>query len=944
MAKNYFSYFTFLVAFVFLNTTTASAQLKKGAVKVRFIDATTKQPIELVSVSIVMAKDSSIVRSAVTDKTGAAEFTGLGQGNYRLLAYQLGLKSIKLPFLLNSVTPYANLGDIVMEQNNINLKQVNINDERAAVVVKKDTVEFNAGSFKTQKNDNVEELLKKLPGVDVDKDGKITAHGKDVNKVLVDGKEFFGNDPKAVTKNLPADAIDKIQLIDDKTENSKKTGIDDGQRDKVINVTLKEDKKHGWFGNMAAAGGTDQRYLGQFNMNHFDKTKQISIISLSNNINEAGFAYEDINNFAAGNAFGTFGSADGSVSININSNGRADINGAFTGVTGGLITNHTAGINYTDEFWKDGKLKFNTSFVTVITKNTLNKISNLQDIPNGLFTNQLSNGNNTSNSYRFSMNFDYKIDSLNTIGFKPNASITFRKNYALSTSGTLNQLADSVNSIAQMLDQSTKSPAVGGQVSLNHRFHNGNGSLNFVTTGNYSDNNANYTNINSVRFYTGGSSNSNINQQASQDNNASFITGTASFVRLLNRAKKIKLNVSQAFDLRKQGANQYTIDYNAVTGKYEILDPGYSGNSDNRNHRYTTTLGLNKNSDQYSLGINMAVAELGLHGTSVANNIVNDVNRNTWAFVPNAFFSYNKKNGPSLYFNLSSNVSLPSATDLQTVFNNTNPLYIRQGNPDLQQSRSYNASGNFNYYDQKNNKYVNFYTNYSIIENGFATTSTVVNGITTSKPINVNGNYNFSFGFNISKPTKIKGLKYNLGSYNSINHNVNFIAGNRNEVTRVSPSINTGSNFDGEKYQFGINFYGTYNTASNSFQHLADQHYFNFSNGLKASFLPVKSLRIFSTLNQTLFRGQADANTSYYLWNAGIEHYFLKGQNLTFSLNAFDLLDQNAGIQRSINNTGVIQNIQTNTIGRYFYLKLTYKINKVGGASTKTGSGIIILK
>jgi len=946
MCKPYLFRITFFSILILLTATSASAQLKKGTIKAKLIDATTKQPVEFASISIAIAKDSSIVRNSVSDKTGIVEFTGLALGSYRLTVYQLGLQTVKLPFSLTAVKPYADFGDIIMEASVHNLKQVNIEAEKAPITIKKDTVEFNAGSFKTQKNDNVEELLKKLPGVDVDKDGKITAQGKEVTKVLVDGKEFFGNDPKAVTKNLPADAIAKVQLIDDKTENSKKTGIDDGQREKVINVTLKEDKKHGWFGNMAAATGNSDRYLGQFNMNHFDKTKQISILSLSNNINEAGFSYDDINNFANGNAFGTFGSSDGSVNINISSNGRADINGAFSGVNGGLITNHTAGLNYTDEYGKTGQLKFNANFVTVLSKNTLNRTSNLQDIPNNLFTNQLSGGNNTSNSYRLSMNFDYKIDSLNSIGLKPNAGLTFKKNYSQSASGTLNQLADSVNSIRQLLDQSTHSPNVGGQFNVNHRFHNGKGSLNFFANGNYSANNADYNNQSLTHYYVSGASGTNINQQASQDNDASFINGTASFVRMINRAKKINMNISQKFDVRKQDANQYTLDYNAVTGKYEVFSPQYSGNSDNRNHRYTSTLGLSQNGEKFGLGFNLSMAELGLHGTSISNNITNDVSRDTWAFVSNAYLSYRVKNGPSVNFNLSTDVSLPSATDLQTVFNNTNPLYIRQGNPDLAQSRSVYVNLNYNYFDMKNNNYINVYSNYSTTWNGFATTSTVsANGITTSKPINVDGNFNAGLGINLGKPTKIKGLKYNIGSYSSLNRNVNFINGNRNEVTRFNPSLYSGTNFDRDNFQLGLRINASYNTANNSFQHQADQHYYRFNNNFTASVLPVKTLRIFSDVSQVLYRGQANTNSTYYLWNAGVEHYFLQDKNLTLSLNAFDILDQNSGIQRSISTTGVIQNDQSNTIGRYFYLKLIYKINKVGGGKANpTGSGLVIFR
>jgi hypothetical protein len=928
-----------------LTLCTVFGQAQKRFIKAKVIDAK-NQPVEFATVSIILnGPDSSVVKSSVTDKNGLLEITGVANGSYRVIVAQLGLKTKVIHFDISAQKPFVDLGVLSMENEIRNLKEVNIAGEKVPVTIKKDTIEFNAGSYKTQKNDNVEQLFKKIPGVDVDKDGKITAQGQTVSKVLVDGKEFFGNDPKAVTKNLPADAIDKVQIIDDKTDKAKNTGIDDGERNKVMNVTLKADKKKGWFGNMSAAGGNSGRYLGQLNMNRFDNKKQISLLSLSNNINEAGFAFEDINNFAGGNAFGAFGDSNGSISININSSGRADINGAFSGVNGGLITNHTAGLNYSDELGKDGRFKFNTSFITVISKNTLSSQSNLQDVPGNLFTNQFSNGNNSSSSYRFAANLSYKIDSLNGITFKPNVSFGYKTNYSSSASGSVNQTADSVNSINQLLDQTTHNPAFGGQFAINHRFHKGKGSLNLFANGNYSINNADYTNKSLTRFYNSSQPGSNLNQQASQDNNASFLTTTASFVRQLSKVKKLNINLSQTLDIRKQDANQYTVDYNAVTGNYEILNPLYTGNSENTNHRYTSTVGLNKVGDSYNFSVSMAVAELGLHGVSLNNTISNNISRDAWAFVPNFSYNYRPKNGPSFNINANSNVSLPSATDLQTVPNNTNTLYVREGNPNLVQSRSLNVNSNYNYFDMKTNNYINIYASYNTTWDGFSTSSTRdANGITTSKPINVDGNYSLSLGFNIGKPTKIKGLKYSINSNSSLNHTINFINGNRNEVTRFAPGLSLGSTYDRDKVQLSLRAYGNYNNANNSSQHEADRHYYNFSNNASISVLPVKTWRIFTDINQSQYRGTpASANTTFYLWNAGIERYLLKNQNLTVSLNAFDLLNQNSGIQNNISLTGIITRTQTNTIGQYFYMKLIYKITKVGSAKN-ANNGLFIMR
>lgn len=940
-------FFTCLFSLIFMFSGHLYAQSGKGALKLKVVDEKTQKPLDYATVSVITMADSSVVRSTATDEKGVAVIEGLKPGSYKAIVAQLGYANLGKPFTIGADRQSVDLGTLSMQVKAKDLKEVEVKGERAPVVIKKDTTEFNAGSFKTQKNDNVEELIKKLPGMDVDKDGKINNQGKDVKKVLVDGKEFFGGDPKAATKNLPADAIDKVQVIDDKTDKAKNTGIDDGQRDKVINLKLKADKKSGYFGNISGALGTDDRYLGDFNINHFDSKRQMSVIFLSNNVNESGFSYEDLNNFSGGNIFNTFASSGGGISMNISSNGRMNINNAFSGVSGGLMKNTQGGLNYSDEFGKKGQLKFNANFVTVISSNVLVQNTNLQDIPNSLLTNQASNGNNRNNSYRLNLAFDWALDTLTTLKFKPSISTTDKSTYSDLHSATTNSATlDSVNRINQRFNNSTSSPAYGGQVSFNHKFTGGKGSANFFTYGNYSSDNSNYTNISGTKYYVSSQTNGDINQQASADNNSSFINSTASYIRQLSKKHKIDLTLSQSLDYTKQNNDQYTVDYNAVTGKYEILDPLLSGNFDNRNWRYTTTAGLAKNSETTNLNLNLAVADLGLRGDFTNNGQNSSVHRDAFAPIPNVSFSYRPKKGFSYYINVGTNVALPSATDLQPVFNNTNPLYIRQGNPDLKMSRSLNISANISHFDFKNNTYINFYGNFSNTWNGFSTASSVdTNGITTSRPINTDGNYNLNFGFNVGQPTHIKGLKYSLGLNGSVNRNVNYIDGNENAVRRLSPGFSTNITYDNDHTSFGFRTYTTYNNAANSYQHLADQHYFQYNNNFTASQKFLKSWRIFSDINQNLYRGQpTSANTSFYIWNAGIEHYFLKSQNLTLSLNAYDMLNESAGIQRSISNTGVIQNIQSNTLGRYGYVKLIYKLSKVGNGGQKdNGSPKVII-
>lgn len=923
------------------------AQLKKGSVKAKVVHTKTNLPVEFASVSVISLKDSTVVQSTVSDAKGLIEISRLDFGSYQLNVVQLGLKKIILPFSVSATKPLADLETIQMEPGNIALNEVLVKGEKVPVTIKKDTIEFNAGSYKTQPNDNVEELIKKLPGVDVDKDGKITSQGKQVSKMLVDGKEFFGGDPKAATKNLPADAIDKVQIIDDKTDKAKNTGIDDGQREKVMNITLKADKKKGWFGNAALAAGTSDRYLGQLSLNRFDNKKQFSLIGLSNNVNESGFTLEDLNNFAGGDAFNAFASNDGSTSINISNSGRVNINGAFSGVNGGLIKTHSGGLNFYNEYGKKNPLKFNASFIAVLSDNIITQVSNIQDpITNGyLYTNQNSSGNNSNNNYRLNLNFDYKLDSLTNIKFKPTFSTSNRSNISGTSSSLFSEQGQNTSS-NQSFNQHNNSPAAGGQLTVNHRFPKGKGSLNFFTTGNYSKSNSNYINQSVISTYVTSTnrSDSSANNQTNQNNSTRFINSTITFNRQLIKKAKLNLILGQTLQYRNDVADQLALEYNAVTGRYELLVPKLSGLYNNQNYRYSTTAGLNKGGEKLTASLNLDIADVGLKGDFNNNAQSSIVTRNTWALVPSASLSYREKNGKSIYFNVRSDVTLPSVNNLQPVFNNTNPLYIRLGNPDLKISRSYSANANYSKFDFKTNTYFNFYANFTQTQNGFSTENFVnAQLVQTSRPINTNGNYNSYFGLNVGKPTKIKGLKVNFGLSGGFNRNVNFINGNENAVSRLSPNANLGFSYDKDRFQISARTYVTYNNSKNSFQKSADNDYYSLNNNYKISAEPVKTWRIFSEMNQSNYLGQENIpNTSVYLLNAGLEKFFMKNRQLSLSLTGFDLLKQNSGLQRNISATGRIEASQTNTIGQYFYLKINYKLTKLGGGKSNSNNNIII--
>ena len=281
MRRYYFTLFSLLFC-------TIAFTQKNGTIKGLAFDTIARQPVSNATITLMQKKDSLLISFTMTDKTGRFELTGIQNGEYRLLITHVGYHNSSQVFKIDDEHKTIDLGNVVMNDVINVLSEVIVTNEAPPVTLVGDTIQYNANSFKTQPNANVEDLLKKLPGVKVEKDGTVKAQGEKVQKVLVDGKEFFGNDAKIATKNLPADAVDKVQVYDKLSDQAQLTGFDDGNSEKTINLKLKKDKKKGMFGKINAGGGMDERYQGRFNVNSFKGARQMSAIGMGNNTNTEG--------------------------------------------------------------------------------------------------------------------------------------------------------------------------------------------------------------------------------------------------------------------------------------------------------------------------------------------------------------------------------------------------------------------------------------------------------------------------------------------------------------------------------------------------------------------------------------------------------------------------------------------------------------------------------
>ena len=410
--------------------TTVLAQ-KNGVVKGIAYDTLAKAPVASATITVLDKKDSSLITFTMTDNGGRFELKGIPNGDYRLMISHVGYRNSNTFFSIDETNKIKDLGNITMNDVARVLDEVVIESEAPPVTLVGDTVQYNAGSFKTQPNANVEQLLKKLPGVKVEKDGSVSAQGEKVNRVLVDGKEFFGNDPKIATRNLPADAVDKVQVYDRQSDQAQLTGFEDGNYEKTINLKLKKDKKKGLFGKVTAGAGDKERYEGRFNVNSFKGARQLSALGMGNNTNAEGFSFMDILNFTG--AMNQMAQG-GNVNINISADDAAAM-GLNTN-RGGINTAWGGGLNYNNIIGK--KLDFQSNYFY----NRYNPASishtarqNLTPGASSYYDEQAYN-DNLNNGHRVNLNMLYQIDSFHSLRITPSFSYQKSRNKSITDYST----------------------------------------------------------------------------------------------------------------------------------------------------------------------------------------------------------------------------------------------------------------------------------------------------------------------------------------------------------------------------------------------------------------------------------------------------------------------------------------------------------------------------
>lgn len=892
------------------------AQKKTIPVSGQVADQEAKTPIEMATVQLLSLPDSLQEAGVVTNEKGRFALPRVKPGKYLLKVSFVGYITSLQPVTLTEKSPSKDVGVINLATDDVLLDEAVVTAEAPPVVVKADTTEYAASAFRVSAGAMLDELIKKIPGAEVDADGKIKLNGEEIKKIMVNGKEFFGGDTEMSLKNLPADAVNKLKAYREKSDRERQTGIKDGNETPVLDLTLK--KNSGWMGNLIAGYGSKKRYEEGVNVNHFTDDTNLSFISSANNTNGKGFS--DLGE--AGRDFGR-----------------------ERNWGGGQRTNQNGGLTYARKSKKmdlRGNVRYRHNQVDSNTDSSTETF--LGD--ESTFSNSTSDSKNTNHDLRGDVFMEWKADSLNTFSVRSDFSYQKSNSWGAYWNKNLDNAREGINETASSNYGDGNNFNVAGSFTYNHRFKKRGRNFNVSVNFGYSDNRQNNFSDSYSQFFKQDSISDIKRTTAGNGDNRNW----GSFMMYSEPlSKHHTLSLSYNYTHRKGLSqslvydsinydNRFNKDYNdRLSSKVEnYYDNHYVNVSLQGNH---IKPGDNYTGLIYNAGVAMNPRSTE-NKTSIGPNADRDLpEQNVVNWIPTLWLEYAFSHHERLRFNYRGNSEAPNLWDLQEVISVTDPLNLRYGNPNLKSSFSNNINASYNRYSPKSMRsiYASLYFRNTLNSVADRMTYDKETGARTYHKVNVDGNWNL--GSWVSFYTPLKNKKFNVGVNADFNYSDQVSYTNVDKeggegVLSTTHNFATGENLRGsyrsDKFDLSLNGSFRYNNIYNSKQTNSNRKTFDYTFGGDTNIRLPWDVEFSTDMSWRIRNGYSgNSNKNELMWNAQVTKKFLKKKQAMVRIKVYDILQQQSNQYRWVSGTNVTD-MHFNTVTSYCMVHLVYRFDTLG--------------
>ena len=901
---------TILLFLLSVLITSIQAQTATGTLSGKVIDKNTGEAVPAATIRILTMEDSTLVTGASSSSEGTF-LIPVKHGNYIANISFVGYTPYFQEFTLSTAQPTVRLDTIALQEQSILLDEAVVTAAPTEILVKGDTLEYNASAYKVTGMAVVEDLLKQMTGVEIDQNGVIKVQGKEIKKIFVDGKEFFSDDPKIASKNLPARMVEKLQVVDKKSEMEKMTGFDDGEEEMIINLTVRPNMKQGSFGNAFAGYGSQERYEVNALVNHMRNSDQMTFMGGINNTNNAGAS--DLGSAMGGGGGRTRGGGGGGSGINTAAN---------------------SGFNFSkkvsEKLEVGGNIRYGNnrseSLSKVYTQNLLSKGDTYED--------QRNRSHSRDENVNMDVRLEWKPDSMTTLIFRPTLNFNTSESIETDLFSTTRVAGDTVNYGNADYNSHGKGKNIGGNLNFNRRLGKAGRSISVGLNVRSNDSENKAMNISNT-FYTGKRADDLLDQRITNSNSGSNLSGNLSYVEPLGKQKFLQFSYNY-----RQGSSQSDKDTRTrdEEGNYTVFDTKYSKLNDNSSLNQDIGVDFRSRSEKYNYNVGFRVYPTSSkRKTYIGDSLISNITQNVTNYSPNAQFNYLWSRQKNLHFTYTGNTDQPTVNQISPVIDVSNPLNITYGNPDLKPAFMHRMNVRYQNSNPQENRYQMLsgsfnYTLNAIVTSRFTDPET---GRKENTFRNVNGNWDGDIRFITSRPFFSK--KFTVSSTSNASYRVNngFSNNEENVSRQTNLSENLSFNYNSSKFQFSVRGSISYNKVKNSLEGQQDREYFNYGSSANTTIYLPFDINIQSDIRYSTNSGYSDGfKQNETLWNASLEKQILKQKNGLIRVKVYDILQQRSNIRRNVS-SNFIRDTTTNTLTSYFIVHFVYRFNVFKGGATR---------